>query len=211
MILPDQSMLLPLAVGVAALLNVETSAKIRKMNVTGVEEVPRDPRMAGDGKGVGMTAADKRRLESAKARRRSFSTTSAVGPAAAATAPASSSNKPKVVNVHLSHSQAQKLVQAGKLIPASTTPTPTPAPAPSPPEIGTSAEEPRTARIISNVLRISAVFFIPIAAMAPSAVCAYWLTSNLFTLAQNLVFAWFDGRRAAAKVRAKEFADIVAR
>lgn len=205
MILPDQTMLLPLAVGVAALLNVETSARIRRINATGVEEAPKDARMAGDGKGVGLTAADRRRLETAKARRRSFSTTTA--PLAAA-APPPDTKKPKVVNVHLSHSQAQNLVRAGKLVP---TPAPAPTPAPPAPEIGTSAEEPRTARIVSNVLRISAVLFIPIAAMAPSAVCAYWLTSNLFTLGQNVVFASFDGRRVAARARAREIAEIVKR
>ena len=202
MILPDSTLGLPLLVGLAAYLNVEASARIRKTNATGLDEtVPKDPRMAGDGKGVGLTAADRRRLETAKARRRSFSTTTAQ-PAAAATPPPSpptDRKKPKVINVHLSHSQAQKLVQAGKIVP-----TPPP---PPPPEIETSPEEPRNARIVSNVLRISAVFFIPIAAMAPSAVCAYWLTSNLFTLAQNVVFAWYDKRR----LREKKIAEIVAR
>jgi len=199
MILPDATMGLPLCVGLVALLNVEVSARNRRVNATGVEEAaPKNPRMAGDGTGVGLTAADRRRVETAKARRRAFSTSSSQLAGTAQPSPADLIKR-KVVNVHLSHSQAQKLVQAGQL-------APTPPP-PAAPDIATSAEEPRTARIVTNVLRISSVIFIPIAAMAPSAVCAYWLTSNLFTLTQNLVFAWYDRHR----LRARRIAEAVAR
>lgn len=54
-------------------------------------------------------------------------------------------------------------------------------------------------RVISNILRVSGVLFVPVAMFAPSAVCAYWITSNLFTLVQNLVFARIDTARAAKK------------
>lgn len=199
MILPDPTMGLPLLVGLAAMLNVEVSARNRKVNATGVEEVPKDKRLAGDGKGVGLTAADRRRLEASKARQRSFSTS------ASSLAVKPTPVKSNTIDIHLSHSQAQKL-GLGKGNPLKQAPLAAPAPPPAP-EVETSPEEPRTARIITNVLRVSAVMFIPIAAMAPSAVCAYWLTSNLFTLCQNLVFAWHDKRR----LRAKRVMEIVQR
>ncbi|GAA5871440.1 hypothetical protein JCM1840_002895 [Sporobolomyces johnsonii] len=55
------------------------------------------------------------------------------------------------------------------------------------------------AQVMTTVLRSSALMFIPVAAFAPSAVCVYWLTSNVFSLVQNLTFAWLDRTRAKEK------------
>ncbi|GAA5942772.1 membrane insertase COX18 [Sporobolomyces koalae] len=59
--------------------------------------------------------------------------------------------------------------------------------------------KPDTAKIVTNVLRFASIAFIPVAGLAPSAVCLYWITSNLFTLVQNAVFALYDRRRERDK------------
>jgi inner membrane protein COX18 len=41
--------------------------------------------------------------------------------------------------------------------------------------------------VLSNLGRGMAIVFIPIAAQMPAALCLYWTTSALFTLAQNLI------------------------
>ncbi|GEM10050.1 hypothetical protein Rt10032_c10g4067 [Rhodotorula toruloides] len=66
-----------------------------------------------------------------------------------------------------------------------------PAPLPSPPR-AVERKKPDTNKIISNALRLASLAFIPIAGMAPAAVCIYWMTSNAFTLVQNAVFRWSD-------------------
>lgn len=110
MILPDPTMGLPLAVGLAALANVELSAKTRRATAAAAmavaqsrakEEERKKPVMRKAGT---LTNAEKRRQNGVK----------------------------KVENE------------------------------------GEQEEEPRTARIITNALRVSAVLFIPIAAMAPA-------------------------------------------
>ncbi|ORY77829.1 membrane insertase OXA1/ALB3/YidC [Protomyces lactucae-debilis] len=42
-------------------------------------------------------------------------------------------------------------------------------------------------RVLGNIGRCLAIVFIPIAAQMPAALCLYWTTSAVFTLAQNLV------------------------
>ncbi|BGP09610.1 Cytochrome c oxidase assembly protein COX18, mitochondrial [Rhodotorula toruloides] len=68
---------------------------------------------------------------------------------------------------------------------------PAPPPPPPPPQ-AVERKKPDTNKIISNALRLASLAFIPIAGMAPAAVCIYWMTSNAFTLVQNAVFRWID-------------------
>ncbi|GAA5966507.1 hypothetical protein JCM3765_007593 [Sporobolomyces pararoseus] len=56
-----------------------------------------------------------------------------------------------------------------------------------------------TAKIVTNILRFASVAFIPVAGLAPSAVCLYWIASNLFTLVQNGVFRVMDSKREKEK------------
>ncbi|KAK4047620.1 hypothetical protein OIV83_005278 [Microbotryomycetes sp. JL201] len=159
LILPDSTMMLPLAVGLAALANVEVSAKTRKANAAAA--LASRPAQGSDGVQASgpLTAAQKRRV-------------------------------------------VAKMARAGDVVmPGTTKPvsrgyaSSAPVQGPSVAVMEETEDEPRTTRIITNALRFSAVLFIPFAAFAPSAVCVYWLTSNMFTLVQNTVFAWYDRKR----------------
>ncbi|KAN0065617.1 hypothetical protein ACQY0O_000743 [Thecaphora frezii] len=61
-------------------------------------------------------------------------------------------------------------------------------------------EEPRRTRILTNVFRTLAIAAIPIATQAPGALIIYWLSSGVYTLMQNSVFAFLDRRREAQKL-----------
>lgn len=55
-------------------------------------------------------------------------------------------------------------------------------------------EEPLRARLMSNILRISAIASIPIACQVPSVLLVYWSTSSLITFAQHVYFAREDAK-----------------
>ncbi|SOV07153.1 related to COX18 - mitochondrial inner membrane protein required for membrane insertion of C-terminus of Cox2p [Ustilago sp. UG-2017a] len=65
-------------------------------------------------------------------------------------------------------------------------------------------EEPRRMRIITNALRVMAIAFIPIACQAPGVLVIYWLSSGIYTMVQNSVFAVLDRRSEAIKVARKQ-------
>ncbi|KAJ1033670.1 hypothetical protein NDA13_001654 [Ustilago tritici] len=65
-------------------------------------------------------------------------------------------------------------------------------------------EEPRRMRIITNALRVMAIAFIPIACQAPGVLVIYWLSSGIYTMIQNSVFAVLDRRSEAIKVARKQ-------
>ncbi|ORY83517.1 hypothetical protein BCR35DRAFT_331167 [Leucosporidium creatinivorum] len=199
LVLPDPTMALPLAVGLAALANVEVSAKTRRANAAAALAERGD----GVGQGVDRAARVGMRVGAvgAKAgeRERAFS-----GSLTAA--------EKGRIRARRSRDQAGPPSSRGYATPSLSTAAPAPAspsapaPAPTKEELELQAHyereqqlEPRAARIMTNALRFSAVLFIPVAAMAPSAVCLYWLTSNLFTLVQSSVFAYIDRKREKAR------------
>lgn len=55
-------------------------------------------------------------------------------------------------------------------------------------------EEPLRARLMSNILRMSAIASIPIACQVPSVLLVYWSTSSLITFAQHVYFAREDAK-----------------
>lgn len=55
-------------------------------------------------------------------------------------------------------------------------------------------EEPLRARLMSNVLRVSAIASIPIACQVPSVLLIYWSTSSLITFMQHVYFAREDAK-----------------
>lgn len=61
--------------------------------------------------------------------------------------------------------------------------------------------ETRRGRIISNALRVLAIAFIPIAMQAPGVIIVYWLSSGVYTLAQNSVLAVLDKRYETQRAR----------
>ncbi|KAM0789979.1 hypothetical protein ACM66B_005311 [Microbotryomycetes sp. NB124-2] len=162
LILPDSTMMLPLAVGLAALANVEVSAKTRKANAAAAlaSRQAREEGPAGAQTGRPLTAAQKRRVVAKMARAGDAVIPGTTGARGYATPSAAAQVQGSSVAV-----------------------------------MEETEDEPRTTRIITNALRFSAVLFIPFAAFAPSAVCVYWLTSNMFTLVQNVIFAWYDRKR----------------
>lgn len=193
MILPDPTAILPLMVGLAAMMNVELSARYRRVAATGVED-PAGAPGASDGKGVGMSAADRRRVETQRARTRSTSSPIKVA-------------IPREIESRNTPRGTRQLATTASVAPASPANPVVKPPSPADGAPPLEQEEGRTPRIVTNVLRISAVMFIPIAAMAPSAVCAYWLTSNVYTLVQNAAFAWAD----AGRLRRKRLQQVVDR
>ncbi|KAK4051772.1 hypothetical protein OIO90_004596 [Microbotryomycetes sp. JL221] len=176
LILPDPTMMLPLAVGIAALANVEVSAKTRKANAKAALEA-RGQRIADEGSRRGprvgvVTAAEKRRIVARLARQGE-----SVNPATSK------------INSQPRRSYAVPTSPLSQSVATRTAPVQD---ANTMAVIEETDEEPRTTRIITNALRFSAILFIPFAAFAPSAVCVYWFTSNVFTLIQNSIFAYFD-------------------
>lgn len=142
LVLPDPTMFLPLGVGIAALLNVELSAKHRLAQTedatTSMNHAPiRPPIAAVKVGGRAMSASEKRRLVARRARSgeevkvRGIHSTSRT------------STKTSAVNEKV---QIQQVVGGG----------------------GGSSSKPNTARIVTNVLRFASVAFIPVAGLAPS-------------------------------------------
>ncbi|GAA6025553.1 hypothetical protein JCM11491_000053 [Sporobolomyces phaffii] len=161
LVLPDPTMLLPLAVGVASLLNVEVSARNRLHQTEAAQQTldhPATPTTTTPTPtSQTVTASEKRRIVARKAR------------------------QGELVRVRGYSSSSSSS-------PSTRTPTP--------PE---STTKPNTARIVTNVLRFASVAFIPVAGLAPSAVCLYWIASNVFTLVQNATFAAIDRKRERSK------------
>ncbi|KWU42532.1 hypothetical protein RHOSPDRAFT_35976 [Rhodotorula sp. JG-1b] len=163
LILPDPSMLLPLGVGLSALLNVEVNQRTRRATSAAAADEPAPAPVQTSTTGTAPTSspsiAERRRLAARRARgERSLAT-------------------------HASPPSSRTLATDSR-------------------EVEVTARKPNSQRIVTNVLRLASVAFIPIAGMAPSAVCLYWLTSNLYTLTQNLTFWWFErGREKERRMR----------
>ncbi|GAA5911928.1 hypothetical protein JCM8208_002859 [Rhodotorula glutinis] len=175
LVLPDPTMSLPLAVGLAALLNVEVTAKTRRAATAATEVVDRPsdavlPAGAGPGGAAGGPGAGPPpQPVSASERRRRLAQRARAGSSTA------------------------------KVRGLATASGPSPASATSALEL---PRKPSNERHVTNILRGASIAFIPLAAMAPSAVCVYWVTSNLFTLVQNLAFWWMDrGRERERRMR----------
>ncbi|SCZ88769.1 BZ3500_MvSof-1268-A1-R1_Chr10-3g03082 [Microbotryum saponariae] len=169
--LPDSTMFVPLMVGLATLLNTEVSAKMRRAVMRAGKEVDRieDGRIAGNavlGVRVGQVGAlGTRGLTAAEKRRVTVINSRREG---------NDRTRGLTTQVRTTNGpkeQVQEVVD------------------------GEDEEEPRNSRIITNAMRCASVAFIPIAAMAPVAVCLYWLTSNCLTLLTNLTFAYYDRTR----------------
>ncbi|KAL8292915.1 hypothetical protein RQP46_000609 [Phenoliferia psychrophenolica] len=144
LVLPDPYMALPLAVGLAALTNVEVSAANR-------ERVTADALASADARGADWQK----------------NVTSGV---VARSGPNISVAAKRRMAIDRARRESEKTKEKGG--------------------------------IMTFVMRAGALLFIPFAAMSPSAVCVYWLSSQLFTLAQNVVFHAMDRRREAALLRA---------
>ncbi|GAA6063423.1 hypothetical protein JCM10212_002092 [Sporobolomyces blumeae] len=188
LVLPDPTMFLPLGVGLAALLNVEVQAKNRQAQTAAAEgTVP---------------------LDSAEARPESSPLSTG-----STTAPISASERRRILARRARQGQVVQTRQISSSLAARSAPSPpsrlsASPPASSPPaaaattsprsaqsQVVAAVSKPNTARIVTNVLRFASVAFIPVAGLAPSAVCLYWIASNLFTLVQNLSFAFVDRAR----------------
>ncbi|BGP41634.1 Cytochrome c oxidase assembly protein cox18, mitochondrial [Rhodotorula kratochvilovae] len=168
LVLPDPTMYLPLAVGLAALLNVEVTAKTRRARSAAAEIVDRPGEAVLPGP----------------------SSPPGAGPGAPPPPPVSASERRRVLARRARdgspHARVRGLAtqaQAAK-------------------EGADLPRKPSNERLVTNMLRCASVAFIPLAGLAPSAVCVYWVTSNLFTLVQNLVFWWMDrGRERERRMR----------
>ncbi|TKA52626.1 hypothetical protein B0A53_04636, partial [Rhodotorula sp. CCFEE 5036] len=161
LILPDPSMLLPLGVGLSALLNVEVNQRTRRATSAAAADEPAPPVQTVAPTASSPSIAERRRLAARRARGERSLVTHASPPS--------------------SRSLATDAITR---------------------EVEVTARKPNSQRIVTNVLRLASVAFIPIAGMAPSAVCLYWLTSNLYTLTQNLTFWWFErGREKERRMR----------
>lgn len=200
--LPDQSMLLALWVGLAAVSNVELSTLLRRRTSARLskEATESNERLAGAKRDQALEARKALRSEAAQAwlMRNDPQAQPKRGYATKRTPPAPLPTSSRGgTNVRARPvSQAQPAATAendGAVI---------------------EQEDPLTARIVTNALRISGIVFIPIAAQAPAvrlssplltcvvaqaadegnaqAVCLYWITSNLYTLAQNAFLYWLD-------------------
>lgn len=156
LILPDPTMALPLAVGLAAMLNVEVTAVTRRANAAAaraLDEVTvqreQSKHRAADAVGSSLSAAEQRRLSAKRARMgqgRGFAT---------------ATTRPQV--------------------------------GPPGQEVVEKEEEPRTARIMTNVLRGAAVCFIPVAAFAPSV-----RTSQICKLSDTMTDVYVSSCRLCA-------------
>ncbi|GAA5841317.1 hypothetical protein JCM11251_001623 [Rhodosporidiobolus azoricus] len=182
LVLPDPTMFLPLAVGVAALLNIEVTAQTRRAAVGAVGAVeepqpdvsaaaasPAGPGAAPTGGMPVVSAAQRRRLVASRAR-----------------------------------DGLQPSARQFSSSPSTLLAVPPRPGGPIKADVGAGVFKGKLQqRVVTNMLRVAAVAFIPLAGMAPSAVCIYWVTSNLFTLAQNLAFWWLDrGKEKERRMRA---------
>ncbi|KDE06793.1 hypothetical protein MVLG_02832 [Microbotryum lychnidis-dioicae p1A1 Lamole] len=168
--LPDSTMFVPLMVGLATLVNTEVSAKLRRAVMRAGKEVDRiEGRIAGNavvGLRMGQVGAlGTSGLTAAEKRRITVINSRREG---------NDGTRGLTTQTRTTNGpkeQVQEVVEAE------------------------DEEEPRSSRIITNAMRCASVAFIPIAAMAPVAVCLYWLTSNCLTLLTNLTFAYYDRTR----------------
>lgn len=197
LVLPDSTMFLPLGVGLAALLNVEVTAKTRRTAAAAAEAVERPQVLLASGPSPSSSAPGGPPTVSASERRRLLARRARDGAPNA-----------RVRGLATRAPAAAPPASAGA--------------APSQVEL---PRKPSNERLVTNMLRCAAVAFIPLAGMAPAvrcssnlalrtrgilcelaltlpplstsaqAVCVYWVTSNLFTLVQNLGFWWLDRRR----------------
>ncbi|GAA5856153.1 hypothetical protein JCM8547_003006 [Rhodosporidiobolus lusitaniae] len=168
LVLPDPTMYLPLGVGLAALLNVEVTAHTRRATAEAAQALnqPQQPAVselrAPEGSGGVLSAAEKRRFVARRAREGAPVKVRGLSTSSVALAP------PPPAPGAAAGGRAALTADVGA---------------------GVKGD---SQRIVTNMMRVAAVAFIPLAGMAPSAVCIYWVTSNLFTLAQNLTFWWLD-------------------
>ncbi|GAA5977012.1 hypothetical protein JCM10908_004821 [Rhodotorula pacifica] len=169
LILPDPTMLLPLGVGLTALLNVEVNQRTRRLTAEAAAgEAGPAPVAVPAGSDAttppssSPSIAERRRLAARRVRGERSLVTQASSPSA--------HTVPTQPARHLATEARRE-------------------------EVEVTARKPNSQRIVTNVLRLASVVFIPVAGMAPSAVCLYWLTSNLYTLSQNLGFWWRDRAR----------------
>ncbi|GAA6009681.1 membrane insertase COX18 [Rhodotorula paludigena] len=167
LVLPDSTMFLPLGVGLAALLNVEVTAKTRRTAAAAAEAVERPQVLLASGPSPSSSAPSGPPTVSASERRRLLARRARDGAPNA-----------RVRGLATRAPVAAPPASAGA--------------APSQVEL---PRKPSNERLVTNMLRCAAVAFIPLAGMAPAAVCVYWVTSNLFTLVQNLGFWWLDRSR----------------
>ncbi|GAA5963274.1 hypothetical protein JCM21900_000316 [Sporobolomyces salmonicolor] len=154
LVLPDPTLCLPLAVGIAALLNVEVTAKTRQATAAAATGAITPPSPSALPLAGPVSASEKRRFVARRAR------------------------------------EGAPVTVRGLATQASRAKGPAPTPSIE------LEKKPDTARIMTNVLRGASLAFIPVAGFA---VCLYWLTSNVFSLVQNLTFAWRDRGRAKEK------------
>lgn len=173
LVLPDPSMLLPLTVGLAALLNVEVTAKTRQANaraaVLGNQSTQAQgpseggPGAAGPGIRISLSAAEKRRLAARVATSAARPVTSTAGSGAGLdhrATPTRNYVTPSLAASAIGPAKSKSPGSSGPMTREERTAL-------------AEAEEqekldPRAARIMTNALRFSAVLFMPIAAMAPS-------------------------------------------
>lgn len=136
LILPDPSMLLPLGVGLSALLNVEVNQRTRRATSAAAADEPAPaPAPVTPAPSSSPSIAERRRLAARRARgERSLVTASSAA---------------------LPHSRRHLATDAN-----TTTDTTR--------EVEVTARKPNSQRIVTNVLRLASVAFIPIAGMAPS-------------------------------------------
>ena len=154
LVLPDPTMLLPLAVGVVSLLNVELSAKNR-LRQTEVDQDQLEGNAAPVVEGArvasgSVSASEKRRIVARKAREGEHVRVRGYATVPRRTATPSPPPPRSANNVAASDSTT---VVAG----------------------GT---KPNTARIVTNVLRFASVAFIPVAGLAPSVRSLFSLPSQ---------------------------------
>ncbi|KAM0754053.1 hypothetical protein T439DRAFT_378147 [Meredithblackwellia eburnea MCA 4105] len=182
LVMPDPIMGLPLMIGIVALANIEVTAQSRK--ITTEHTLAQADARAKDweqemkqGINASLSARDKGRRAVLAARASSSAVSSPI--------PARDQKRHYAISALAKHNR--RLEQQKR-----------------PSETATSVEEntveekkaeSRRTRIWTNAMRCAAICFVPVAAVAPAAVCVYWLTSNTFTLIQSILFAIADRKR----------------
>lgn len=127
LILPDPSMLLPLGVGLSALLNVEVNQRTRRATSAAAADEPAPPVQTVTPTASSPSIAERRRLAARRARGERSLVTHASPPSSRSLATDATTR-----------------------------------------EVEVTARKPNSQRIVTNVLRLASVAFIPIAGMAPS-------------------------------------------
>jgi len=143
LVLPDPTMALPLAVGLAALLNVEVTAKTRRAATAAAEVVDRPGDAVLPATGAGGPG----------------SSASASAPAAP---PVSASERRRRLAQRARAGASNARVRT---LATASAPPPHPPPSPSAADL---PRKPSNERRVTNILRGASIAFIPLAAMAPS-------------------------------------------